>query len=583
MPPARMIVWMTRFATVHVALVLLVLACAPAAARDRGAAREAFKKAVEYHNWLKELPAQKRTLSQYRQGIFLYRSVIDKDPTYGGCDDALFAIASLYEDSGRNLDRPSDLQRAAYYYEFVAREYPTTRYRDTALKRASEIRNPTPGPVPQSPAPVSAETTPRNAGNGGKRGSATLSEVRYWSNEDYTRVVLQLDREIEFSKSVLANPDRIYFDLDSTQVDPSLVNHSYEVNGLFIKRIRVGENRPEVTRVVLDFDRISQHTVFALYDPYRIVIDTRGASYASSQAASPAPDLAPRPVPTPLHTAEAADPVEAGPESTVVASPAPDAEGVTSASPTIQGNWTLTRTLGLKVGRVVIDPGHGGKDTGTIGPTGLREKDLVLDVALRLKELLVTRLGVDVILTRSTDRFIPLEERTAIANQTGADLFISIHANASRNRRAYGIETYVLDFATTPAEIEIASRENAGSQRNIRELEDLLRQIAKGDFNKESRDLAQTVQTRLVSGLHTDAVKQIDRGVKQAPFIVLIGSNMPSILTEIGFISNPDHERFYKTQEGRNLAAESLYQGIEAYFQALGVTPPPHAVSATHR
>jgi N-acetylmuramoyl-L-alanine amidase len=121
----------------------------------------------------------------------------------------------------------------------------------------------------------------------------------------------------------------------------------------------------------------------------------------------------------------------------------------------------------------------------------------------------------DVILTRSTDRFIPLEERTAIANQTGADLFISIHANASRNRRAYGIETYVLDFATTPAEIEIASRENAGSQRNIRELEDLLRQIAKGDFNKESRDLAQTVQTRLVSGLQTDAVKQIDRGVKQ--------------------------------------------------------------------
>ena len=179
----------------------------------------------------------------------------------------------------------------------------------------------------------------------------------------------------------------------------------------------------------------------------------------------------------------------------------PVVSGDISPSPTHRGDWTLTRTLGLKVGRVVIDPGHGGKDTGTIGPSGLREKDLVLDIAHRLKDRLEERLGMDVILTREDDRFVPLEERTAIANSNSADLFISIHANASRNRRVSGVETYVLDVARSADERDIASRENAGSQRNIRELENLLKQIAAGDYNQESRDLAHVVQKSLIRDL----------------------------------------------------------------------------------
>jgi N-acetylmuramoyl-L-alanine amidase len=496
--------------------------------------------------------------------------VVDKDPTYGACDDALFSMAQLYDEMGRRFDRAYYSRRAAYYYDFVAREYPTTRHRAAAIERSAALRNAAstehPPATPPAPEVVQAKAVPDEH-------LAQLTEVRYWSNEDYTRVVLQLDREVKFEKEVLHGPDRIYFDLEETRADPSLIDQEYDVNGLFIRRIRVGENRPDVIRVVLDFDHVNQHTVFALYDPFRIVIDTRGVQKPPAGAA-PSPDAAvarndnPATKPEVAETKEEIQPV------------GPDESQAVAASPTIQGNWTLTRTLGLKVGRVVIDPGHGGKDTGTIGPSGLREKDLVLAVALKLRDLLSERLGVEVILTRQDDRFVPLEERTAIANQKGADLFISIHANASRNRKASGVETYVLDFATDEGEIEVASRENATAQRNIRELEDLLRKIALGDYSQESRDLAHTLQVKLVTAMMQNGHQQRDRGIKQAPFIVLIGSNMPSILTEIGFISNPKDEKFYKTNEARQQVAEALYSGVEAYFQSLGVAPATQQAAA---
>ncbi|HUV14744.1 MAG TPA: N-acetylmuramoyl-L-alanine amidase, partial [Acidobacteriota bacterium] len=304
--------------------------------------------------------------------------------------------------------------------------------------------------------------------------------------------------------------------------------------------------------------------VFALYDPFRIVIDTRGPTRESAST-------------TPEGEGESAS---SGQPSSSPSGTAPLPGSGAAPAPTANGDWTLTRTLGLKVGKVVIDPGHGGKDTGTIGPSGLREKDLVLSVALKLRDLLEDRLNTEVILTRDSDRFIPLEERTAIANQQGADLFISVHANASRNRKASGIETYILSFATSDAEREVASRENASSQRNIRELEDLLKKIAMEDFNQESRDLAHAVQTELFSELLQERPRQKNRGIKQAPFIVLIGSNMPSILTEIGFISNPDDETYYRSAEAHDQVAEALYKGVESYFRSLGTLPAAGPVSA---
>lgn len=239
------------------------------------------------------------------------------------------------------------------------------------------------------------------------------------------------------------------------------------------------------------------------------------------------------------------------------------------AQPTAGGDRSLIRALGLKIGKIVIDPGHGGHDTGTIGPDGLKEKDLVLEVGRRLGKLLEARLGAEVVYTRKDDTFIPLETRTAIANQQRADLFISIHANSSRDPNARGVETYYLNFTSSPEALEVAARENAVSEKSIYELQDLVKKIALKEKIEESREFAADVQESLHSGLAARSPAIRNRGVKKAPFIVLIGANMPSILAEISFVSNPSDEHRLQTSEYRQRIAESLYRGIAKYADGL--------------
>ena len=239
------------------------------------------------------------------------------------------------------------------------------------------------------------------------------------------------------------------------------------------------------------------------------------------------------------------------------------------AQPTASGDRSLIRALGLKIGKIVIDPGHGGHDTGTIGPNGLEEKDLVLEVSRRLGKLLETRLGAEVVYTRKDDTFIPLETRTAIANQARADLFVSIHANSSHDPAARGVETYYLNFTSSPEALEVAARENAVSEKSIYELQDLVKKIALKEKIEESREFAGDVQSSLHSGLAMKSPAIRDRGVKKAPFIVLIGANMPSILAEISFVSNPTDEHRLATSEYRERIAESLYRGIAKYVNGL--------------
>jgi N-acetylmuramoyl-L-alanine amidase len=239
------------------------------------------------------------------------------------------------------------------------------------------------------------------------------------------------------------------------------------------------------------------------------------------------------------------------------------------AKPTARGDRSLIRTLGLKIGKIVIDPGHGGHDTGTIGPNGLEEKDLVLEVGRRLGKLLETRLGAEVVYTRKNDTFIPLETRTAIANQQRADLFISIHANSSNDSAARGVETYYLNFTSSADALEVAARENAVSEKSIYELQDLVKKIALKEKIEESREFAADVQQSLHSGLSAKNPGFRNRGVKKAPFIVLIGANMPSILAEISFVSNPGDEHRLETSEYRQRIAESLYHGIAKYVDGL--------------
>lgn len=243
--------------------------------------------------------------------------------------------------------------------------------------------------------------------------------------------------------------------------------------------------------------------------------------------------------------------------------------GTREAKPTAAGERSLIRALGLKIGKIVIDPGHGGHDTGTIGPNGLEEKDLVLEVSRRLGRLLETRLGAEVVYTRKDDTFIPLETRTAIANQARADLFVSIHANSSRDSAARGVETYYLNFTSSSEALEVAARENAVSEKSIYELQDLVKKIALKEKIEESREFAGDVQASLHSGLAVKSPAIRDRGVKKAPFIVLIGANMPSILAEISFVSNPTDEHRLASSEYRERIAESLYRGIAKYANGL--------------
>jgi N-acetylmuramoyl-L-alanine amidase len=239
------------------------------------------------------------------------------------------------------------------------------------------------------------------------------------------------------------------------------------------------------------------------------------------------------------------------------------------AAPTANGERSLIRALGLKIGKIVVDAGHGGHDTGTIGPNGLQEKDLVLDVALKLGKLLEDKLGAEVVYTRDDDTFIPLETRTAIANKEQADLFISIHANSSSDQSARGIETYYLNFTSSRDALEVAARENAVSEKSIHELQDLVKKIALKEKIEESREFAADVQKSLYTGLNARNPGLRNRGVKKAPFIVLIGANMPSILAEISFVSNPHDEKKLKTSDYRQRIAESLYKGVASYINGL--------------
>jgi N-acetylmuramoyl-L-alanine amidase len=233
------------------------------------------------------------------------------------------------------------------------------------------------------------------------------------------------------------------------------------------------------------------------------------------------------------------------------------------------GNYSLARQLGLGARRICLDAGHGGHDPGAIGRGGTQEKDITLAVVLKLEKLIRTELGADVVMTRDTDVFIPLEERTAIANASGADLFLSVHINSARNRTGRGLETYYLSFAKSAAAEELAARENAISQATMKDLNNLVKAIATNSKIDESRDFAGIIQKSHIETLSPSFRGVLDRGVHTAPFYVLIGANMPSILTEVGFISNPEEEQWLKSDEYQEKLAESLLEGVRSYLGQL--------------
>jgi N-acetylmuramoyl-L-alanine amidase len=303
--------------------------------------------------------------------------------------------------------------------------------------------------------------------------------------------------------------------------------------------------------------------------------DTFAASAHADHAQDPA--FIPAPTPAPMTTTIAHNTTPPAPapatSSSVAETPG---HPITAAPPTATGQTSLVRALGLKINRIVIDAGHGGHDSGTLGVGGIREKDIVLDVALRLGKLLHDRLGAEITYTRSDDTFIPLEARTAIANKAQADLFISVHANSSPEAAVRGVEVYYLNFTSDPDAMRVAARENAVSNQSVHDLSDLVKKIALKDKIDESKELAADVDTSLYSGLAKGNAALHNRGVKKAPFVVLIGANMPSILAEISFVTNKDDAAELKKPEYRERVAESLYAGVARYAEGInGGKPHP--------
>jgi N-acetylmuramoyl-L-alanine amidase len=417
-----------------------------------------------------------------------------------------------------------------------------------------------------------------------------VTGVQHRSSDDYTRITISLEQDVQFVSQRIGNPERIYFDLKNAKLPAKLNGTSVDVNDGRVNKIRIAQYKPERARIVVETDGHASYDASLVLNPPRLVIDIHDNDDGKKVVAAAERSVEPAGPKKVIVEADDDDPPRDTDEN-------PDAAAVTKrgvkpiagtkssrksrtqlaaaiplreAQPTSDGERSLIRTLGLKIGKIVIDPGHGGHDTGTIGRHGLLEKDLVLDVSKRLGKLLSVRMGADVVFTRRDDTFIPLETRTSIANQEQADLFVSVHANSSHDPDARGVETYYLNFTSSPEALEVAARENAASDKSIHELQDLVKKIALKEKIEESREFASDVQQSLHSGLAIKNPSERDRGVKKAPFVVLIGANMPSILAEISFLSNPVDERRLKTPAYRQKIAESLYHGIERYVNGLG-------------
>ncbi len=603
-----------------------------AKAQARAAARELFEKAEKQRTALGGKAPKDRGAAEYRRLIAAYRQVYETTPHAVEVPSALLAVAELYHDMGRHV-HPRYHQEAIDAYLFLLKHYPTSRFRHDALFTVAQIqredlrqpdaaentfreflsrfpRAPQVAQAREALAAIARERTEARAAArsevaGGRAHEDQLPQVtrlRHWSGDNFTRVVIDVDETVKWQSARISNPDRIYFDLYQAKLSSTLSGKTFEVAGGFLKAIRVAQNQTGVVRVVLDVDKVKDFSVFLLPNPHRLVVDVYGENVITAKAGDPGPagatdagkadagrsEKAADKAPERLEAAKAVPaksepPKGPGKSSAPAAAPAKETErerkereaaatlrAAEPPQPTRGGDLTVTRALGLKVGRVVIDPGHGGHDTGTIGPTGAMEKEVCLDVALRLGAMLKEKLpGIEVIYTREDDTFIPLEDRSALANQSKADLFISIHANSSRDRNARGIETYYLSFSNDSDALEIAARENALSQSSVNDLQDIIKRIARTEKVEESRELAAELQESLAARMMRVSRYNRDRGVKKAPFVVLIGANMPSVLSEVSFLSNPTDESMLKKAEHRQRVAEGLFTGVRKYLESL--------------
>jgi N-acetylmuramoyl-L-alanine amidase len=516
--------------------------------------------------------ASEASLPVLRSVIAQYEALVARYPRSGYSDNALWQAAGIalfaFEQHGQEADRGTATRllrqlRKSYPSGSLARQVPArlsqisaaVRRTPAAPERAvatSAAAPPVTGAAAVTPGALTPDPTP----------PIRLTAITRSALPTGERLTIALDSEPQYREERLSDPERLFFDFRNTAAADTARPGLQRLTGGVVRDVRLGVHPARITRLVLELEPNTRHSVFALYNPYRLVVDLERASVgpiapAGDMSAPVASVPLAKPQPPPITTAvpRASD-------------PARDAGPPVVPSANANGSFSLARQLGLGVARIVIDPGHGGHDPGAIANRA-REAELVLDIALRLEKLLLKQQGIDVVLTRRTDVFVPLEERTAIANREDADLFLSIHANVGRNSAASGIETYFLNFATNPEAEAVAARENAGAGMAMHTLPDIVRKIALNNKLDESRDLANAVQTSLYRGIRQQNAQARNRGVKQAPFVVLIGAQMPSVLAEVSFVTNKKEAGLLKTPAFRQRIAQALFDAVVKYRQSL--------------
>ena len=469
--------------------------------------------------------------------------LIDSHPESSLADDALFML-------GENYERKGEKKEAYQAYRRILEEHKAgdrladAREKAAALKRFAAAK--------ESP-PVTDEDEPDNEaqsknipGKVDTPGRLTgVVAVRHWSNPNYTKIVIDLDEQVKYKFHLLrqdpslGTPTRLYVDIFGARRLDSL-QEEIPINDGLLKRARAAQYDPETVRVVLDIESIKDYKIYPLLSPYRIVIDVWGDEVIK------APQI----------------------ESLL--------QGELAAGKGMKGDDTLSlsKQLGLGVRKIVIDAGHGGKDPGALGPRGTEEKDITLALAKRVAAILEKELNYQVVLTRNNDRYLQLDERTAIANMENADLFISIHINANRNRRAYGMETYIMNArASDRFAAEVAARENAVTQNRMGEfgsiLESILVDMQKTNKINESSKLASCTQETMCRYMSKRYNKVKNLGIKKAPFYVLIGASMPSILVEAGFISNKTEEKRLRDPRYLDNLSRAISLGVDKYAKTI--------------
>ena len=569
---------------------LVTFACLTAAVPCFGAqsARDLYTRALAQERTVRD-DAVKPTLAQMRRAVAAYEAVVRRFPGSGYADNALWQAANLAALAFERFGKEADRQTSVRLLTTLAQGYPSSKLAaQTAEPLARLEQMIATAELPPLPAPRPVVTTgtvaadQKPAPDPGRSPVATLKGITRSVLPDGIRLTVDLDREVPFHQEEIGNPRRVFFDLKGVRTAAALQDASLKFEDDVVKEVRLGRHPQSTTRLVVDLEGVSNYTVYPLYGPYRLVIDFRraiGTTPTAATKAVPPPAVVPPPVPESKGAAALAvlaDVKQTVPEARPAAAPPPlpskpaAPKSLPPAAPASNSNgkFSLSRQLGLSVSRVVIDAGHGGHDPGAHG-NGITESELTLDVARRLETLLKAQPGIEVVMTRDTDVFIPLEERTAIANREGADLFLSIHANASRNPQARGVETYFLSFAMNPEAEAVAARENATSAQAMHNLPDIVKAIALNNKINESRDLADTVQKSMAKRLSAKNRSLRDLGVKQAPFVVLIGAVMPSVLAEISFVTNRQDGALLKTGAYRQQIAQALFDAIQNYQQGL--------------